>query len=579
MARVRVFISYTTRDANDAVFAHRLATDLQRAGADVWFAEWSLDIGDSLTQKIFEAISRHEYFAIVLSPKAVKSKWVRSELSAALIQRIEKKGATILPVLHKDCIRPPEMRDLVYADFREDYPGGFRRLAKRLGLRSAAASVPEPRGEVSRAPASSSGSSSIGVLASGVKVATVRCAFPAQTVGVSVFVGAGSRSDNPQMKGISHFLMYMLFKGTRLYPTAIDIAEAIEADGGIINGYTTQELTCYWCQVPSRRLAPAMELLSDMMQRSLINRAEFERERSVIRQVLRRNRNDPSARTGQLIREACFGDRPLAWPVVGTWEAIEGLGRDDLVEHYGTWYTAPNVVLSVAGNVEHDEVVDSASRLFMEMEVHRPPPVELVRGGGMRRRVFVEPLDAAESHLGIGLRAGSRTDPDRYAVMILNAIVGRGMSSRLFKEVRERRRLASTIGSSVTRYNDTGLLSIAATVQPQRAAEATRAIVSELKKIAENPISEDELARACAYTVGSFRLSLETTTAFAQRAGEQLLMMGEIEPIERVVDKLRVVTAEGVQQAAQALFHDDNLWVAVVGPGAKEDELEEALTG
>ena len=399
----------------------------------------------------------------------------------------------------------------------------------------------------------------------------------AQSVSVNVFVGVGSRAEDQRTNGLSHYLEHMMFKGTEQRPTAIDIAEAIEGAGGILNAYTTQELTCYWNQVPFDKLTLAMDVLADMIQRSLIDEGEVDRERTVVQQEIRRAYDQPGAWASHLLSQACFGDQPLGWPVAGTVETVQGLSRDDFLHHIRTWYVPENTVLSVAGNTQHRAVVAAARKLFAELPGQPAPAVEPDHDSIPPRNVVVEARDITQSNLGIALRAISRTDPDRYAAVILNTTLGRGMSSRLFKEVRERRGLAYSIGSSLTRYNDTGVLSISAGVSSEQVAETTKVIKAELMKLVEEPVSDEELTKVRDYTIGSFRLGMETPMALAQRAGEQLLMIGEIEPIEEAVAKLAAVTAEDVQRVARRLFRNDNLSMSLVGPGANEAELAELL--
>jgi predicted Zn-dependent peptidase len=416
----------------------------------------------------------------------------------------------------------------------------------------------------------------IDTLDSGLRVVTTPVST-AQSVSVNVFVGVGSRAEERRINGLSHYLEHMMFKGTERRKTAIEIAEAIEGAGGILNAYTSQELTCYWNQVPFDKLPLAMDVLADMMLRSLIDAGELDRERTVVQQEIQRAHDQPGAWAGHLLSEACFGDQPLGWPVAGTVDTVQEMYRDDFARHISTWYVPQNMVLSVAGNTTHREVVAQARTLFEGLDGARPPEVAEVSGGIPERNVMVEAREIAQSNLGIALRAVSRLDPDRYPAMLLNAVLGRGMSSRLFKEVRERRGLAYSVGSGLTRYMDTGVLSISAGVSPEHVAEATKVIKQELMKLVEERVGPEELTKSRDYTIGSFRLGLETSMALAQRAGEQLMMLGEIEPVETVVAKLQAVTADDVQRVAGRLFRNDNLSMSLVGPGANEQELAELL--
>jgi predicted Zn-dependent peptidase len=399
----------------------------------------------------------------------------------------------------------------------------------------------------------------------------------AQSVSVNVFVGVGSRGESRQSNGLSHYLEHMLFKGTEKRPSAIAIAEVIEGAGGVLNAYTAKELTCYWNQVPYDRMDLAMDVLADMVVSSLLDAEEIDRERSVVQQEIKRAYDQPSAWANELLSRASYGDQPVGWPIAGTEETVGALQRQHFLDHVETWYVPNNMVLSVAGNTQHEQVMEAARRYFDSLEKGPVPTFEPAQHDVPQERVLVEKREIAQSNLALGLRALSRTDPDRYALMILNSILGRGMSSRLFKEVRERRGLAYAVGSGVSRHNDTGLLTISAGVSAENLREAAQVILEEVFKLCDEPVPEVEMTKARDYTVGTFRLSLETPMALAQRAGESLLTTGEIEPIEEVVAKLEAVTADDVMRVARRLFRREGVSAAVVGPGAGQDEMEALL--
>lgn len=416
----------------------------------------------------------------------------------------------------------------------------------------------------------------VDVLANGMRVVTTPVPT-AQSVSVNVFIGVGSRGEERRVNGISHFMEHMLFKGTAKRPDAIQIAEAIEGAGGSLNAYTAKELTCYWNHVPFDHLPVAMDVLADMLLHSKIEPQEIERERAVVQQEIRRAHDQPGAWVGELLSRAVFGDQPLGWSIAGTIEVIGAIQRQDFLDHLERWYTPQNAVLSVAGNVTHERVMELAYQAFAEWDGGPAPRFLPARPELGTPRVVVERRDIAQCNVAIGLRAVSRTDPDRFALTILNNILGRGMSSRLFKEVRERRGLAYSVGSSVARHADTGVLSISAGVTPDKLQEAVTVILGELRRLVEEPVGDEELTKARDYAAGSFRLSLESTMALGQRAGEALLTLGEVEPVEEVVARLRAVTADDVQRVARRLFHSANLAMAVVGPAGDPDALERLL--
>ena len=416
----------------------------------------------------------------------------------------------------------------------------------------------------------------ISTLSNGLRVVTTEVPT-AQSVSVNLFVGIGSRGETRRTNGVSHYMEHMLFKGTTRRPDAIIIAEAIEGAGGVLNAYTSKELTCYWNQVPFDKLERAMDVLADMYQDSVLSAEEIDRERTVVQQEIRRAFDQPGAWASELLSRATFGDQPIGWPIAGTLETVEEMRRDDFVEHVATYYVPSNTVLSVAGNTTHGDVLALAERLFGDVP-DRPIPAILSAGQQFaEQRIVVEKREIAQCNMGLALYALPRKDPDRYSLQILNTLLGRGMSSRLFKEVRERRGLAYSVGSGVSRYNDTGTMSVSAGVTLENLEEATKVIRDELFRLRDEPVGDEEMEKARDFSTGNFRLGLESTMALAQRAGESLLSTGEIEPVETVVASMRAVTAADVQRVAQRLFRPGGFSMAVVGPGGDPARLQSIL--
>jgi predicted Zn-dependent peptidase len=378
--------------------------------------------------------------------------------------------------------------------------------------------------------------------------------------------------------GVAHFLEHMMFKGTTERPTAIVIAEAIEGAGGVLNAYTAKELTCYWNHVPYDQLELAMTVLADMFYDSLLDPEEIDRERTVVKQEISRGKDQPGSYVGELLGRAVYGDHQMGWPTAGTDETVDGLQREDFVDWLQARYTAPNTVLSVAGNTSHAQVVALAERLFSGSPPAAAPANVGVNGDQMPAdRVAIDERPIAQSNIALGLPAIARKDPDRYTLTILNAVLGRGMSSRLFKEVRERRGLAYSVGSSVSRHSDSGMFVVSAGVSPENVAETVGVILEELEKMTTEAVGAEELQKAKDYTVGSFRLSLESSMALGQRAGESLLMLGEIEPVDSIVAKLRAVTADDVIRVAQRILKRERAALAIVGPSVDEPALRDVL--
>lgn len=418
--------------------------------------------------------------------------------------------------------------------------------------------------------------SEVAELPNGLRVVTTPLPT-AQSVSVNLFVGAGSRCEERRVNGLAHFLEHMLFKGSTKRPTPLAIAEAVEGAGGTLNAYTSKEVTCYWSLVPDDRLALAMDVLVDMVRAPLLPAEEIERERSVVHQEIRRNRDQPSAWVSEMLMGAWYGDHPLGWSTAGREETVAAAQREDFLRYMDAWYLAGNLVLSVAGNTHHQETVALAEKLLDQGRGDGLRPFPKLEATLPAQRVVVDERPIAQCNLALGLPGLPRQDPDRYTLMVLNNLLGRGMSSRLFKEVREARGLAYSVGSSQVRHSDSGMMVISAGVSRDKLEEAVRVCLGEVAKLAEERAPEDELARARDYTIGSFRLGLESTMSLGQRAGELLLTLGEIESIETVVEALRAVNADDLQRVARRLWQPECTTLAVVGPDLDQEALLEAL--
>ncbi len=401
----------------------------------------------------------------------------------------------------------------------------------------------------------------------------------AQSAAVSLWVGVGSRDETPTTNGLSHYIEHMLFKGTTRRPTAAMISEAIEGAGGGLNAFTTKEVTCYWNNLPYERVETGLDVLADMLQRSLMETVEVERERTVVQQELRRAKDSPGNWVSELISEATYGDQPIGWPIGGTLDTVGTMHRDDFFSHMATHYHPQNAVLSIAGNVDAARVIDFAGRQFgdwasgevIERDIAKPErPPEYIR---------IDEREIEQCNLSLAVLGIGRSDPDKYALDIMNTALGRGMSSRLFTEVRERRGLAYSVGSGSSRYRDIGSVSVSAGVTREHQEEALQVIIGELQRIASEPMSPEELTRTKDYAAGSFRLGLETPMSFAQRFGGQLLQDGAIEPPDVTVERLRGITAADVQRVASRVFSNAKFSLAVVGPSASPDRLDAILHG
>lgn len=419
--------------------------------------------------------------------------------------------------------------------------------------------------QAASAPSSQGTPWSITTLENGLRV-VVTPRPESQAAALAMYVGVGSRAEEHATLGLSHYLEHMLFKGTESRPEAIEISSAIEGAGGTLNAFTTKELTCFWNRVPYDRFELALDILSDSLRASLLDPKEIERERTVIQQEIRRAYDEPAQRAGQLLSDATYGDQPLAWDVAGDVDSVAAIERDHLVDHIDAWYRPQNLVLSIAGNVDPDAAFTLAAGFFHDLPAADTPTPPQADPAMAAQRVNVEERDIEQCNLGIALRTFPREDPDRFALSLLNEVLGRGMSSRLFIEVRERRGLAYSVGSGTTRFLDTGHLSIGAGVTRENVLETAKVVLAELERLGTELVGDSELEKAREHAIGSFRLSLETASAHCHRTGESLLVENEIKTVEEMVASFRAVTSDDVRRVAQRFVRLDNVAMAVVGP-------------
>ncbi|MSP22590.1 MAG: insulinase family protein [Dehalococcoidia bacterium] len=416
----------------------------------------------------------------------------------------------------------------------------------------------------------------ITTLPNGLRVITT--AIPtSQAAAVAFFVGIGSRGEQPRTNGLSHYIEHMLFKGTTKRPTAPEISQTIEGAGGQLNAYTSRELTCYWNALPFEAVDVGIDVVADMLQYALLEQTEIDRERTVVQQEIRRGHDSPAQWVGELIGRATFGDQPVGWPVAGSLETVGEMQRPDFIEHIQNYYSASNAVFSVAGNISHVAVLELASKSFDDLPTTPVSRVPAAKPGLPGERVIVEERELEQTNLALSMQCFGRRDPDRHALDVLNAVLGRGMSSRLFKEVRERRGLAYSVGSSSSRLTDIGTLNVSAGVTREHEEEALHVIVDELDRLVTEPVAADELQRSIDYVAGSLRLSQETAMSQGQRHGNQLLQDGVLESIDEQVAAVRAVTAEAVQAVAQRVIGPRQFALAVVGPSASADTLDNLL--
>jgi len=400
------------------------------------------------------------------------------------------------------------------------------------------------------------------------------------SVSVGFFIGVGSRYETEQENGITHFIEHMLFKGTKKRPTARDIAVAIEGIGGVFNASTGRELTTYWAKVGQDHFSVALDVLADMLLHSKLEEVELEKERGVIIEEINMTLDHPSDWVHLLATDLIWPDHPLGRDQAGTKETVSGLTRTMLQDYLRRHYQPGNAVLAVAGNVDHDRVVTEASDRLSDWQ-HKPAiPYLPMEREQEARRIRLEHRPTEQAHLALLLPAISRFDDDKYNLSLLDTILGQGMSSRLFLEVREKRGLAYAVYSYVSPYLDTGLLGVYAGVDADRIDGALGAILEELDKMRQETVSAEELHNAKEFTKGRLQLHMEDSSAVASWIGRQEALEERVRSVDEVLLEIDAVTAADIQRVASRLFEQDKLNLAVVGPydESQEEHFASLLT-
>ena len=414
------------------------------------------------------------------------------------------------------------------------------------------------------------------VLGNQLRVATSMMAHT-QSVSIAIFVGAGSRYEPPELAGVSHFIEHLPFKGTEKWPTARDVSEAVEGVGGIMNASTDREVTVFWCKVARPHFRTAMAVLLDMLMNPLLDPEEVEKEREVIQEELRMTYDNPSYRVDLLIDEAMWPDQAMGRDVGGTPETVAAIGQDDIREYMTRQYNPANTVVAVAGNVQHDEVVTLLQNATYDWEPRQALEWEPVATNGTTGPVVrIERRRSDQSHMCLALPGLSLNDPDRYALSLLNVMLGDGMSSRLFLDLREIHGLAYDVSSSINHFRDCGSMVVYCGVEPRKTNDAVRAIMRQLDGMRDEA-EERELNKAREYATGRLLLRMEDSRAVASWMGSQELLQDQLCSVEEIVDRLQAVTPADISALATRLFQQEELRLAVVGPQGGQKTLTTLL--
>ncbi|CAO3420540.1 M16 family metallopeptidase [Azospirillum endophyticum] len=404
-------------------------------------------------------------------------------------------------------------------------------------------------------------------LPNGLRVATDTMP-DVQSVSLGCWVGVGTRNEAASVNGVAHLVEHMLFKGTRRR-SAFRISEEIENVGGQLNAYTTREQTAYYAKVLHEDAPLALDILSDMIQHSTLDAEELVRERTVVLQEIGQSADTPDDIIFDHFQSTAYPGQAIGRPVLGSAEIVGALPREALVDYIAGHYGAPGMVLSAAGRIEHDRMVDLALKAFGDLPSGAPPKPETARytGGDFR-----EDRDLEQMHLVLGFDGVGVHDPDFYAHSVLSTLLGGGMSSRLFQEVREKRGLVYSIYTFTGGYHDGGLFGVYAGTGEDEVAELVPVVCDEIAKVGAD-VTEDEVARARAQLKAGTLMALESTMSRCEQLGQQILIYDRPVPVEEIVAKIDGVDRESVVKAASRL-RASRPTVAALGPIAKLESYD-----
>jgi predicted Zn-dependent peptidase len=410
-------------------------------------------------------------------------------------------------------------------------------------------------------------------LGNGIRVLTAPMSH-AQSVSCFVFLAAGSRYETPETSGIAHFAEHMFFKGTERRPTARVIAGEVDGIGAEFNAFTGKEYTGFYVKCAAEHRDTALDVLVDMIRHSRFGEEEIEREKGVISEEMNMYYDTPRDFIGGVYESLLYGDQPLGWDVLGKKETIRAATRETFTSYVDRWYRPERIVVGLGGSIG-DGLLERLEELFGDLEPREtgaPAPAVIPDNGPLK----VHTKQSDQAHMILGARGYPLADPDRYAVQLLSTVLGGGMSSRLWTEVRERRGLAYYVFCSNSAYTDAGSLRAQAGVDIERIDEAVTTIRDELRKIAEEPVPAEELEKARSFAKGRFVLSLESPHGTILFGLRREVLEGEAEEPTAVLEGLDAVTREDVQRVAQDIL-GKQLHLALIGPFDEPERFEQLL--
>jgi predicted Zn-dependent peptidase len=399
-------------------------------------------------------------------------------------------------------------------------------------------------------------------LANGVRVITE--AMPhVRSVSIGIWVCAGSRRETPAQNGVSHFIEHMLFKGTTSR-SAEEIARSVDSIGGNLDAFTAKEMACYNTKVLDEHVSRAFDVVADLVLHPRFDEADIEKEKGVILEEIKMEADSPDSVVHEIFSSNFWRDHPLGKPILGTRETVKSFNRRVVERYYADVYTPSNLLVTAAGHLTHERMVDLVRQYFESLPPGAPPPPD--SAPATHARIALRNKKALEQvHLCLGVPSYPLPHEARFACYVLNTLLGGGMSSRLFQNIRERQGLAYSVFSELSPYRDTGCLSIYAGTSRQSARKVVASIINEFRQLKEQPVGEEELRRGKDYLKGSLMLSLESSSSRMANLARQEMYFGRFFTLDELVASVESVTAAAVQAIARTFFDTRHVALTVLG--------------
>ncbi|NBI07911.1 M16 family metallopeptidase [Senegalia massiliensis] len=400
-------------------------------------------------------------------------------------------------------------------------------------------------------------------LSNGIRIITENIPY-VNSISIGLWVESGSRYENKDNNGVSHFIEHILFKGTK-NRTARDIAEQIDSVGGQMNAFTSKECTCFYIKILDNHIDLAIDILQDMLFNSTFDENEIDKEKNVIIEEINMYEDAPEEIVHDLLSNTVFKKHPLSLPILGNKESINNLTKESMVDYFKKYYIPENIVISIVGNIDEENILKTLEKNFGVWKSNKKKLANKFVSPTIKRNIIYKDKDTEQLHLCLGLEGLKQSSKNIYSLLVLNNIFGGSMSSRLFQKVREDLGIAYSIYSYPSTYKDTGIFTIYAGLNPKHLIDLSKIIINEIKEIKANIFSEEEIFKSKEQLKGNFILGLENTSSRMSSYGKSELLNNKIETPNEIINSINKVNKNSIREVIDNIFNIDNINIAYVG--------------